>query len=129
MLAALIFLVAGLVNPNPAMIGAGAARRVSGILKITRHPSFVAFTLFGIAHMMMNGWAGDVLFFGAFPALSVLGGLHQDTPKSDEIGESYRQFELSSFPAPLCSMDASAGGAMTCLSLPSRLAPQRPYCL
>jgi uncharacterized membrane protein len=49
MLAALIFLVAGLVNPNPTAIGAAASHRVRGIQKVTRPPSFIAFTLFSIA--------------------------------------------------------------------------------
>jgi uncharacterized membrane protein len=47
---------------------------VGGIQKVTRHPSFIAFAIFGFAHMLMNGWAGDILFFGSFPALSILGG-------------------------------------------------------
>jgi uncharacterized membrane protein len=100
MLVALIFLIAGLVNPNPAAIGAPAERPIGGILKITRHPSFIAFTLFGLAHMLMNGWVGDLLFFGSFSALGILGGLHQDWRKLHEIGEPYRRFvsETSFFP-------------------------------
>jgi uncharacterized membrane protein len=102
MLAALILLVAGLLNPNPAAIGAPAERRIAGILKITRHPSFIAFTLFGLAHMLMNGGAGDLLFFGSFPALGILGGLYQDWRKLHEIGEPYRRIvaETSFFPGP-----------------------------
>ena len=100
MLAALIFLVAGLVNPSPATIGASAQRPVRGILKVTRHPSFIAFALFGLAHLLMNGWAGDILFFAAFPALGILGGLHQDRRKLRELGEPYRRLvaETSFFP-------------------------------
>ena len=100
MLAALIFLVASLVNPNPGAIGAPSGQGAHGILKVTRHPNFTAFTLFGFAHFLMNGWLGDVIFFGAFPALGILGGLHQDARKGGEGGESYRQFvaETSFFP-------------------------------
>jgi uncharacterized membrane protein len=48
--------------------------------------------------MLMNGWAGDVIFFGMFPALGILGGLHQDTRKIRELGQSYREFmALTSF--------------------------------
>jgi len=28
------------------------------VLKLTRHPSFVAISLFGFALILMNGWAG-----------------------------------------------------------------------
>ena len=91
MLVALILFVGSFINPNPGGMGAPAGtNEPRGILKITRHPSFVAFTLFGIAHMLMNGWAGDVIFFGTFPALGILGGMHQDQRKIRELGESYR---------------------------------------
>jgi uncharacterized membrane protein len=91
MLAALIFVVAGFVTPNPGAIGARPAGGAVGILKLTRHPSLVGLTLFGLAHMLMNGWAGDLWFFGSFPALGVLGGFHQDGRKIGEMGESYRK--------------------------------------
>lgn len=102
MLAAFVLLVSGLVTPSPAAIGAPAGSVASphGLLKITRHPSFVAFALFGFAHMLMNGWVGDLIFFGTFPVLGIIGGKHQDARKLGELGESYRKFmqETSFFP-------------------------------
>jgi len=101
MLLAFIIVVAGFMTPNPAGIGAPAGvQQPRGVLKLTRHPAFVGLALFGIAHMLMNGWLGDLIFFGTFPALSIIGGLHQDRRKLHEIGESYRKFvaETSFFP-------------------------------
>jgi uncharacterized membrane protein len=94
MLAALILFVGSFINPNPGGMAAagGGGTEPRGILKITRHPSFVAFSLFGIAHILMNGWAGDVIFFGLFPALGIIGGMHQDQRKIRELGERYRAF-------------------------------------
>jgi uncharacterized membrane protein len=40
----------------------------------------------------MNGWAGDVIFFGVFPALGIIGGIHQDQRKIRELGDRYRDF-------------------------------------
>jgi uncharacterized membrane protein len=101
MFAALILLVASLIKPNPGAIGAPALTgdgSAHGVQKLTRHPGFVAFSLFGFAHMLMNGWLGDVIFFGTFPALGILGGLHQDQRKLRELGENYRRFvEQTSF--------------------------------
>jgi uncharacterized membrane protein len=92
MLLAFIFFVASLINPNPASLGAPkGSGHAHGILKITRHPGFVAFALFGLAHILMNGWLGDIIFFGMFPVLSVLGGIHQDQRKLGELGDTYRQ--------------------------------------
>ncbi|MGC1192606.1 MAG: NnrU family protein, partial [Candidatus Binatus sp.] len=87
MLIALILFVGSFINPNPGGLGAPANHtEPRGLLKITRHPSFVAFSLIGLAHMLMNGWAGDVIFFGMFPALGILGGMHQDTRKIRDLG-------------------------------------------
>jgi uncharacterized membrane protein len=91
MAAALILLTASVISPGPATIGARPIDHPVGVLKITRHPAFVAFSLFGFGHMLMNGWAGDLIFFGTFPLLSILGGRHQDRRKLRELGESYRQ--------------------------------------
>ncbi|MBV8454731.1 MAG: hypothetical protein JOZ29_21040, partial [Deltaproteobacteria bacterium] len=92
MFAAVILLVAGLINPNPAAIAAPSRNRPTGILKITRHPSFVAFVCFGLGHLLMNGWTGDTIFFSGFAVLGIGGGVHQDRRKLQEIGEPYREF-------------------------------------
>ncbi len=98
MLLALIFVVGGFVNPNPGAIGAPASGRVTGVLKITRHPSFVGLTLFALAHLLMNGWTGDVIFFGSIAMLAIVGGLHQDARKLRELGAPYRELvESTSF--------------------------------
>jgi uncharacterized membrane protein len=98
MFAALMIMTAGVIDPSPSSMAApagGSAKGAHGVLKLTRHPAFVAFSLFGFAHMLMNGWAGDVIFFGAFPALGILGALDQDRRKLREMGEDYRRFVAS----------------------------------
>jgi uncharacterized membrane protein len=60
--------------------------------------------LFGLAHMLMNGWAGDVIFFGMFPALGILGGMHQDARKIRELGESYREFLAKTSLVPFAAL-------------------------
>jgi len=92
MFLAFIFLAASLINPAPSSIGAASQNTPRGLQKLTRHPGLVAFSLFGIGHLLMNGWAGDVIFFGAFPVLGIAGGLTQDQRKLRELGDSYRQF-------------------------------------
>jgi uncharacterized membrane protein len=90
MLLAFVILFSGFINPSPAAIGAPSNRSVSGILKITRHGFFVAVALFAVAHLLMNGWAGDIGFFGSLLALAILGGWHQDRRKLNELGAPYR---------------------------------------
>jgi uncharacterized membrane protein len=99
MLLAFIIFVASFITPNPGSMGAqGESKNASvarGVLKISRHPGFVAFSMFGLAHILMNGFVGDVFFFGTFPALSIIGGMHQDSRKEAQLGASYKQLENS----------------------------------
>jgi uncharacterized membrane protein len=99
MLLALIIFIASFITPNPGSMGAqGEDKKAStarGVLKISRHPGFVAFSAFGVAHILMNGFVGDVIFFGTFPALSIIGGMHQDARKEAQLGASYKSLEGS----------------------------------
>jgi uncharacterized membrane protein len=97
MLLALVIFIASFITPNPGSMGAQAGNKdasvARGVLKISRHPGFVAFSTFGIAHILMNGFVGDVIFFGSFPALSIIGGMHQDARKEEQLGASYKKLE------------------------------------
>ena len=90
MLAAFVILIGGFMTPNPGGIGAPQNRGVSGMLKVSRHPFFAAVTIFAFAHMLMNGWLGDIFFFGSLAALGIIGGWHQDQRKLVELGAPYR---------------------------------------
>ena len=94
MLFAFIIFIASIITPNPGTIGAPGGRGASvarGVLKISRHPGFIGFSIFGIAHILMNGFVGDVIFFGSFPALSIIGGMHQDARKKVQLGAPYQR--------------------------------------
>lgn len=56
----------------------GAKYAVRGILPVTRHPMNVAFGLFGLAHLLVNGFASDVAFFAGWPLFAYFGSAHQD---------------------------------------------------
>lgn len=105
MLTALILLVGSFITPSPGAMGTPAGgSEPRGLLKITRHPAFVGFSLFGIAHMLMNGRAGDVIFFGLFPALGIIGGMHQDRRKIRELGDRYRDFVAKTSFVPFAAL-------------------------
>jgi uncharacterized membrane protein len=52
----------------------------------------------------VNGWAGDVIFFATFPALGIIGGLHQDARKIRELGESYLEFKAKTSFVPFAAL-------------------------
>jgi len=77
---AFVLMVAGLVRPSPANIVPGDPTP-RGALRLTRHPLFMGLGLFGLLHLIPNGNAADVAFFGGFPVFAVLGCWHQDRRK------------------------------------------------
>jgi len=91
MLLAIVLLVMMLASPSPAgmMPGAISAR---GILRVTRHPMNMAFAAFGLAHLIANGYLGDVFFFGQFVVLGLLGPYDLDARMARVKGEPYREF-------------------------------------
>jgi uncharacterized membrane protein len=91
---AVVILVAGIVTASPASmsVAAGKAVELGGIHFITRHAVFMAAGLFGLVHLIPNGFASDVAFFAGFPIFAVIGSLHQDQRKLVTDTKRYREF-------------------------------------
>lgn len=65
-----------------------------GFERITRHGLFLSFALLGLGNVITRGHAGDILFWGSFPAFWLVGSAHQDVRKRKELPEEY--FEKTS---------------------------------
>jgi uncharacterized membrane protein len=92
---AFVLLVAGGLTPSPTSMTASADAAGSpprGIHLITRHAFFMATALFGLAHLVPNGYATDVAFFAGFPLFVLLGSIHQDRRKLSDPASTYRGF-------------------------------------
>jgi len=87
-----ILLLALMLAATPPSGMLPVTTKVHGVLRITRHPMNMAFASFGLAHLLTNGYLGDLFFFGQFVVLGVLGVLHQDARLKREKGEPYREF-------------------------------------
>ncbi len=84
---AVILVIASLLpssTPPSSMLAHGRAE-ARGMARITRHPMLAGFGVFGVAHLLMNGTLGDVLFFGGFPLYAWIGGRHQDSRKARTV--------------------------------------------
>lgn len=77
---AFILVVASLLSPSPAGIVPGSSTP-KGVYRITRHPQNMGIALFGLLHLLPNGSAADLAFFGGFALFGVLGSWHQDRRK------------------------------------------------
>jgi uncharacterized membrane protein len=88
---AFVLVVGGVVQPSATSM-AGGDTTVRGLHRITRHPLFMGVGLFGLLHLVPNGFASDVAFFAGFPIFAVLGCRHQDKRKLATGGEDFRRY-------------------------------------
>ena len=93
---ACLFLVLGMATPNPTAIGGEnmitQGGSIRGIFRITRHPFLVGTGLWSGVHLIYNGDAAAVTFFGTFFLLSLLGPMSIDAKQRRALGDPWRQF-------------------------------------
>jgi uncharacterized membrane protein len=91
----LALLLGGLVRRSPAAMNPGAAE-ARGVLRVTRHPVFMAIGLFGLLHLSVVAvHATELAFFGGFPVFAVVGARHQDARKLATADAALRDFQAS----------------------------------
>ena len=100
---AFVLLAVGAVARPPSTMVGGSKPEAYGVTRITRHPTFAAIFLFGLAHCLVNGSLGDLLFFGGFAAFAWIGAWHQDTRKVVEVPE-YAEFKAATSFLPFAAI-------------------------
>lgn len=80
-LAGFVLMFLALLQPSPTSLVPGGAKRAYGVNRITRHALFMGVVLWTVPHVLLNGWASDLVFFGGLAVFSVAGSLHQDARK------------------------------------------------
>lgn len=100
---AFILLVGGVAARPPSGMMASGTPEAYGLTRITRHPVFAAFFLFGLAHCLVNGSLGDLVFFGGFSVFAWVGAWHQDTRKVVEI-PGYAEFKAATSFLPFAAI-------------------------
>lgn len=89
---AAILVVAGLFRPSPTGVTGRPTRRPRGVQRITRHPLFMGIVLWAFMHLLVNGFASDVVFFGGFVLFGLLGSWHQDHRQKALPDGAYAKF-------------------------------------
>jgi uncharacterized membrane protein len=90
--AAFSLTVASFFQPSPTSMDPRAAKRPHGLTRVTRHPLFAGFALWGLAHVLINGFLSDLAFFSGFVVFSIVGAAHQDARKKVQLGAEYEAF-------------------------------------
>lgn len=88
---AFVLVVAAFLRPSPGAIVPGSPEP-RGVQRITRHPLLMGLVVFGLVHLLLNGSATDVAFFGGFIAFSLVGAWHQDARKLADGAPEFRRF-------------------------------------
>ncbi len=96
MVPACVFLVLGMITPNPTAVGGEAlilkGVAAHGIYRITRHPFLVGTGLWSAVHVVYNGDVAAAIFFGTFLVLSVMGPPSIDYKQRQALGDNWQQF-------------------------------------
>lgn len=89
---ATMLVVAGIFRPSPTGVTGTPTRKPRGVQRITRHPLFMGIVLWALMHLLVNGFASDVVFFGGFVVFGLLGSWHQDHRQKALPDGAYAKF-------------------------------------
>ncbi len=94
LLLAFVLIAAALLRPSPAALVPGDATP-GGVYLLTRHPMMMGLSLLGLAHLVPNGAASDVAFFGGLTLFPLVGAWHQDRRKLAAGDARFRAFHAA----------------------------------
>jgi uncharacterized membrane protein len=84
----------GPTNPTQVAserLGEGGLQ-VAGITRVTRHPMLWAFTLWALAHLLVNGHLAGLLLFGAILVTALNGMVSIDRKRAASLGAAWGDF-------------------------------------
>jgi uncharacterized membrane protein len=107
-IAAILF-VCAVTTPNPTLVGSerwidSSANPIRGIFRITRHPMLWSFAIWSAAHMLANGDAASLVFFGSFFLLSLIGMKHIDVRRAGQSGAVWGPIAMTSSIFPFAAI-------------------------
>ena len=91
---ALILFAAGFLTPSP-VVRAMPFRGPRGANYISRHCLMMGFALWALMHLIVNGFATDVVFFGGFAVFALAGAAHQDRRKLSSGDPAFAAFHAA----------------------------------
>ena len=104
-----VLLVAGVMTPSPASVTGTPHDEPSGVQRITRHAVFMGMGIWALAHVVVNGYASDVAFFGGIVAFVLIGSWHQDRRKLAGGDPRFQRFHAVTAFIPFTGREALRG--------------------
>jgi uncharacterized membrane protein len=111
---AFMLAVPGLMTRNPTSIGqartAEDADTITGMLRISRHPFLWGVVIWALGHILVNGDAACLVFFGTFLVLGLVGPVSIDAKRQRALGPTWNEFANKTSSVPF---GAIASGRQT----------------
>lgn len=108
MILAFEFVVIGLTTPSPTAAGGegqlDAEAPATGILRITRHPFLWGVLIWSATHLVVNGDAASIVFFGTFGLISITGPISIDAKRRRRFGAKWQRFEEMTSNVPFAAI-------------------------
>ena len=105
-LLALLFVVPGLLTPNPTSVKQEGAveKPVTGMLRITRHPFLWGVVIWAAGHLLVNGDGPGLILFGSMALLGVVGTYSIDAKRLAALGAPYEAFMAQTANIPFAAI-------------------------
>ena len=104
-----VLAVAGVMTPSPASITGAPIDEPRGVHRITRHAVFMGMGIWALAHLVANGYASDVAFFGGIVAFVLIGSWHQDRRKLAAGDPRFERFHAATAFIPFTGRNGLRG--------------------
>ena len=104
-----VLAVAGVMTPSPATLTGTASDQPTGVHRITRHAVFMGLGIWALAHVISNGYASDVAFFGGLVVFVLVGSWHQDRRKLATGDSQFERFHAATAFIPFTGRGALRG--------------------
>ena len=104
-----VLAVAGVMTPSPASITGAPIDEPRGVHRITRHAVFMGMGIWALAHLVANGYASDVAFFGGIVVFVLVGSWHQDRRKLAAGDPRFERFHAATAFIPFTGRNGLRG--------------------
>lgn len=122
---AFLLLALALDAGNPTMAGTEeriAAPKAHGVFRVTRHPMLWAFTLWAVAHLLVNLHVAALLLFGALTLTALNGMVSIDRKRRRALGPAWDAFAAETSRVPFAAIASGRNRLVLAEFKPSRIA-------
>lgn len=108
MLPATLFVVIGLITPNPTAVAQEdrLAQAPRGIVRITRHPFLMGVAIWALVHVIGNGDVASLIFFGTWAVVALAGPGSIDAKRRRAAPEAWARFAAETSILPFAAIIA-----------------------